>query len=119
MNWDQDIGELHNIIQSKGLVFAGSETDLSIRPGWFYHANQEPHSIERLFNTYLRSCGANTTFNLNIPPMPSGRFDPRDIARLKELGEMIENTVGENKKIMTEIKRIPIVGSTQVKNVKS
>lgn len=64
---EQDIGELHNIIQSKGLVFACSETDLSIRPGWFYQANEEPYSIERLFNTYLRSCGANTTFNLNIP----------------------------------------------------
>lgn len=98
-NSDQNIGELNNIMCSKGLVFAGSEIDMSIRPGWFYHSNEEPHSLERLFNTYINSCGANTSFNLNVPPMPSGRFDPRDIARLKELGEALNSAFGDEKKV--------------------
>ncbi|MBQ3499582.1 MAG: alpha-L-fucosidase [Clostridia bacterium] len=91
-NGDKNIGTLENIIYSDGLVFCPSEIDMSIRPGWFYHPDEEPHSLERLFNTYLRSVGGNTTFNLNIPPMPNGRFDPRDIERLKELGDKIRSS---------------------------
>lgn len=95
-NGDKNIGSLENIIYSEGLVFCPSEIDMSIRPGWFYHSEEEPHSLERLFNTYLRSVGGNTSFNLNIPPMPNGRFDPRDIARLKELGDKIRSSFAVN-----------------------
>ena len=91
-NSDNDIGTLENIMYSSGLVFCPSEIDMSIRPGWFYHPEEEPHSLERLFNTYLRSVGGNTTFNLNIPPMPNGKFDQRDIVRLKELGDKIRSS---------------------------
>ncbi len=114
-NPDQNIGELHNIMYAKSLGFAGSEIDMSIRPGWFYHENEEPHSLERLFNTYVNSCGSNTSFNLNVPPMPSGRFDPRDIARLKELGEAIDNAFGEKKVIPCDVKRIDTGSDTQCK----
>ncbi len=93
-NSDDDIGALNNIIYSKGLVFAPAETDMSIRPGWFYHPEEEPHSLERLFNTYLGTVGGNTTFNLNVPPMPNGKFDERDIARLKELGDLVRESFG-------------------------
>ena len=57
---------------------------MSIRPGWFWHENEEPHSLERLYNTYLRSCGANACLNLNVPPTREGKFDERDVKRLKE-----------------------------------
>lgn len=112
---DQNIGDISNIMYSRGLVFAGSEIDMSIRPGWFYHANEEPHSLERLYKTYLNSCGANTSFNLNVPPMPSGRFDPRDIARLRELGEKINSELGESKKVECKITRIDTESDTQCK----
>lgn len=65
---------------------------MSIRPGWFWHEQEDPHSLERLYNTYLRSCGANTCLNLNIPPNRDGLFDERDVKRLKEFGAMIEAT---------------------------
>ena len=63
-NPDITIGSLANIMYSKGLVFAPAETDMSIRPGWFYHENEEPHSLERLFNTYINTVGNNSTFHL-------------------------------------------------------
>lgn len=44
---------------------------MSIRPGWFYCDTEQTHSLERLFDTYLNSVGANITFNLNVPPMPT------------------------------------------------
>ncbi len=112
-NSDPDIGELSNILYSEALVFAGSEIDMSIRPGWFYHPDEAPHSLERLFSTYLASCGHNACFNLNVPPMPSGRFDPRDIAHLRELGEAIEDAFGDQKRVPVRIERIDLPGGTQ------
>ncbi|MCR4906810.1 MAG: alpha-L-fucosidase [Clostridiales bacterium] len=114
-NSDAEIGELGRILYSKGLVFTGAEIDMSIRPGWFYHAKEEPHSLERLFRTYVNSCGANTSFNLNVPPMPSGRFDPRDIARLHELGDALRNAFGEEKRVPATVTRIDTGSDTQVK----
>ena len=95
-NSDAILGSIANIMYSKALTFCPSETDMSIRPGWFYHENEEPHSLERLFNTYLRTVGGNTTFNLNIPPMPNGKFNEKDVLRLKELGEKINSEFGKN-----------------------
>lgn len=95
-NTDKNIGTLSNIMYSKGLVFAPSEVDMSIRPGWFYHENEEPHSLERLFDTYLHSVGGNTTFILNIPPKPDGTLDERDVKRLHELGKKIRTSFAHN-----------------------
>ena len=91
-NPDPAIGSLSQILYSKGLVFCPSETDMSIRPGWFYHASEHPHSLERLWDTYLRTVGGNSCLNLNIPPNPDGRFDQEDVQQLKELGERIRMT---------------------------
>ncbi len=88
-NPQEDIGSANVIARSRGLNFCGAEVNMSIRPGWFYHPQEEPHSLERLMKTYLSSVGHNGCFNLNIPPMPNGKFDPRDVARLKELGDAL------------------------------
>ncbi len=112
-NSDIAIGSLETIIYSKGLVFAPAETDMSIRPGWFYHEDEKPHSLERLFNTYINSVGNNTTFNLNIPPMPNGKFNDEDVKRLLELGEMLENEFGTNLAENCEIETLTGYGETQ------
>ena len=93
-NTDESIGCLSNILYSKGLCFCGAEVDMSIRPGWFYHPEEEPHSLERLMRTYMTSVGGNACFHLNIPPMPSGRLDERDVSRLRELGEALKHAFG-------------------------
>ncbi len=95
-NPDVAIGTLENIMYSKALVFAPSETDMSIRPGWFYHEDEQPHSLERLFDTYITSVGNNATFNLNIPPMPNGKFNDADVKRLNELGDLLNKEFGTN-----------------------
>ncbi len=112
-NTDECIGDLNLIQYAKGLAFCGAEIDMSIRPGWFYHEYEEPHSLERLFNTYLASCGANTSFNLNIPPMPNGRFHDKDVARLKELGQALENAFSEDKIVPYEAEKLPLESDTQ------
>ena len=95
-NSEAILGSIANIMYSKALTFCPAETDMSIRPGWFYHENEEPHSLDRLFETYLRTVGGNTTFNLNIPPMPNGKFNEKDVERLKELGNKINAEFGTN-----------------------
>ncbi len=112
-NWDINAGSLESIIYSKGLVFAPAETDMSIRPGWFYHEDEEPHSLERLFRTYITSVGNNATFNLNIPPMPNGKFNEKDVTRLKELGELIQQELGNNIASDATITQLPGYGNTQ------
>ena len=91
---DQDIGALPNILFSRGLCFAPAEFDMSIRPGWFWHEDEEPHSLERLYRTYVTTCGANAGLNLNIPPTREGLFDERDVRRLREFGELIKKEFG-------------------------
>ena len=48
------------------------------------------------FDTYLNSVGANTTFNLNVPPMPNGKLNDEDVKRLNELVELIKNSFKTN-----------------------
>ena len=93
-NTDPLIGTQPQIFYSKGLAFCPCEFDMSIRPGWFWHENEEPHSLERLFSTYLTSVGANAALNLNVPPDRRGRIDDRDVRRLRELGERLRAEFG-------------------------
>ncbi len=95
-NSEAILGSIANIMYSKALTFCPAETDMSIRQGWFYHEDEEPHSLDRLFDTYIRTVGGNTTFNLNIPPMKNGKFNEKDVKRLKELGDKINAELGVN-----------------------
>nr|UYI58631.1 alpha-L-fucosidase [Blastocystis sp.] len=74
----------------KELVFSPLFLDVSIRPGWFYHANESPKTLKELVHIYFRSVGLNYQLQLNVPPTPEGLFDPRDVAVMKEFGAYIE-----------------------------
>lgn len=93
-NCEDAIGTMPNILYSKGLAFVPSEYDMSIRKGWFWHPQEDPKSLEHLFQVYLTSAGANACLNLNIPPDKNGLIDERDVRRLRELGDKIRNDFG-------------------------
>lgn len=105
-NTNPNIGSLEQIRYSKGLCFVPSEFDMSMRDGWFYHSNEEPHSVERLMKTYIETVGGNGCFNLNIPPKPSGLFDERDVTRLSEFGKALNQAFG--KEIVSSYKVVPV-----------
>jgi len=92
-NTMDDLGSLGLILGSKGLTFTPAEVDMSIRPGWFWHPEEEPHSLERLFATWLSSAGGNCCLNLNIPPDRQGRIDEKDVLRLMELRQRIDESM--------------------------
>ncbi|MCP5527100.1 MAG: alpha-L-fucosidase [Verrucomicrobiales bacterium] len=74
-----------------GLAWHPAECDVSIRPGWFYHASQDTQvkPLATLADIYFKSVGRNSVLLLNIPPDQRGRFAAPDVARLKEFGAFI------------------------------
>jgi alpha-L-fucosidase len=74
-----------------GMAWHPAECDVSIRPGWFYHASQDSKvkSIEHLMDIYFKSVGRNSVMLLNVPPDRKGRFADPDVARLKEFGAAV------------------------------
>ncbi len=61
-----------------------AEADVSIRPGWFYHASEDSKvkSPASLFDLYLHSVGNGGNLLLNVPPDRSGRIHAADSAAL-------------------------------------
>ena len=93
-----DLGSREKIIKAKGLVWYPAETDVSIRPGWFYHPEEDDKvkSPEKLFDIYFHSVGRNGVLLLNIPPDQRGLVHEKDIRALTELNELITETFDEN-----------------------
>jgi alpha-L-fucosidase len=68
-----------------------AEVDVSIRPGWFYHASEDAavKSLAELVDIYRKSVGRNAVLLLNIPPDRRGLFADPDVARLAEFGAAV------------------------------
>ena len=80
------------------LIWYPAEVNTSIRPGWFYHAGEDGKvkPLAHLLDIYYDSVGGNAAFLLNVPPDPRGRFHENDVARLKELGDILNTTFARN-----------------------
>lgn len=95
---DRDLGSREVLQDEQDLIWYPAEVNTSIRPGWFYHTEEDDkvRSLEELLDVYYRSVGGNGTFLLNIPPTPDGLFHENDVKRLEELGNAIEETFRSN-----------------------
>jgi len=91
---DQDLGSRRRIAGAPELVWFPSEVDVSIRPGWFYHASEDGQvkTLEHLLDIYYGSVGGNAVLLLNVPPDRRGLVHEVDAARLKELGDTLRRT---------------------------
>ena len=96
--WDSDLGSRKILADEKELIWYPAEVNTSIRPGWFYHKNedQKVRPLDELIKIYNYSVGGNATFLLNIPPNTDGLFCENDVKRLHEIGECIRNTYNNN-----------------------
>ena len=76
-----------------GEKWVPGEADVSIRPGWFYHAVEDDkvRSLDELVDIYYNSVGRNATLLLNLPVDKRGLIHENDQARLKELVAVIQS----------------------------
>lgn len=84
----------------KTMVWYPAECDVSIRPGWFYHASQDGQvkSLEHLMDIYYKSVGRNSVLLLNVPPDKRGLLHENDVQRLAEFGQEIRKRFGKSLK---------------------
>lgn len=88
----EDLGSRQALRDYNGqLAWYPAEVNTSIRPGWFYHEEEDERvrSAAELFDIYKESVGGNATFLLNLPPTKEGLIHSNDQAVLKGLGNKI------------------------------
>jgi len=95
---DLDLGSREALRGECELIWYPAEVNTSIRPSWFYHQEEDTQvkPLEELLDIYYGSVGGNSTFLLNIPPMPTGLIHENDILRLKELRTVIRESFSVN-----------------------
>lgn len=81
-----------------GDTWRPSEVDVSIRPGWFYHKNQDSKvkSLNKLVDIYFASVGRGSNLLLNVPPDQRGLFHENDVKALKELKKYLDSSFKTN-----------------------
>ena len=74
------------------------QCDVSIRPGWFYHASQDTlvKDTDHLLDIYYKSVGRNGVLLLNLPPDQRGLIPEYDAANLKKFKNIIDQTFKHN-----------------------
>jgi len=104
-----DIGSRERLKHEKELIYYPAETDVSIRPGWFYHAEEDNQvrTFENLKEIYLNSVGGNTTLLLNLPPNKEGVLHENDVKVITRLGDFIRKTFSNNIADCAKISSVP------------
>lgn len=92
------IEDILNTGSPDGNKWIPAEVDVSIRPGWFYHAGEDSlvKSPERLFDIYLTSVGRGSTLLLNIPPDRRGLFHENDVKALRGFRTILDKEFARN-----------------------
>lgn len=92
------IEKILNEGSENGTQWIPAETDVSIRPGWFYHEREDPlvKSAQDLFRIYLSSVGRGSVLLLNIPPDRRGIINDHDIRSLHGFRLLLDSVFRKN-----------------------
>ncbi len=84
--------------QEQGTHWVPTETDVSIRPGWYYHPEQDNQvkSLSKLVDIYYNSVGLNSSLLLNLPVDTRGLVHENEVKNLNELAAYIKATFTKN-----------------------
>lgn len=88
-----------------------AEVDVSIRPGWFWHAheNGRVRSPKNLLDLYFNSVGKGSSFLLNVPPDRRGLIHENDVIALtgfkNALDRMFSKNLADGAKITADSNR--------------
>jgi alpha-L-fucosidase len=75
-----------------GKYWIPAECDVSIRPGWFYHEeeNTKVKTPQQLFQLYVKSVGRGANLLLNVPPDKTGRIHANDSTSLVGFKKLLD-----------------------------
>ncbi len=87
-----DVGATLQRGHPDGSVWRPGETDVSIRPGWFWHPAEDAkvRSADDVLSLYFTSVGRNSKLLLNVPPTRDGVLHKTDVTHLLEFGRAKE-----------------------------
>jgi alpha-L-fucosidase len=93
---NEDLGGRKQLMKAGGLIWYPAETDVSIRPGWFYHSKEDSavRSPAGLMDLYFSSVGRNSVLLLNIPPDREGLISEADVRSLRGWRKLMDGTFG-------------------------
>lgn len=93
-----DLGSRDLVARAEGLYWYPSEVDVSIRPGWFYHASQDDmvRPLANLVDIYFSSVGRNSVLLLNIPPDRRGLIHEIDAECIASLRDYLDSSFATN-----------------------
>ena len=81
-----------------GTRWMPAECDVSIRPGWFWHAAEDAKvkTPAELMDLYCKSVGRAASLLLNVPPNRQGLLSPEDVASLRGFNGIVRATFQTN-----------------------
>ena len=81
-----------------GKYWVPAECDVSIRPGWYYHAAEDDKvkSLSHLLDIYYKSVGRNGNLLLNLPVDRRGLVHENDVKALMALRQTLDETFAAN-----------------------
>lgn len=84
--------------QRDGKFWMPAECDVSLRPGWFYHKEQDEKvkSADTLLSLYYQSVGRGACLDLGLSPDRRGLLNENDVDSLKKFGEILKATFAVN-----------------------
>lgn len=84
--------------QANGTHWVPAEADVSIRPGWYYHA-YEDHKVKtlpELLEIYYQSIGQNSSLLINFPVDTRGLIPESDVKAIFELAAKVKEDFALN-----------------------
>ena len=66
------------------------ESCITICQQWAWKPNDEMKSLDECLTTMLKTVGGGGNLLFNVGPMPDGRIEPRQVERLKEMGNWLK-----------------------------
>jgi alpha-L-fucosidase len=112
--------ELLNRGMRNGSAWLPAECDVSIRPGWFYHASEDAlvKAPEYLLDLYARSVGRGASLLINLPPDRRGRIFEADALALRqfqdELGRIFHTDLARTASASASSSAGPLFGPEHV-----
>ena len=81
-----------------GNQWVAAECDVSIRPGWFYHPEEDDKvkTVDQLTDLYYRSVGHNATLLLNFPVDRDGLIHPADSLNAVSFHQRVQKELANN-----------------------